>query len=199
MGGYNGSGSFNFTYSWTNDAANGVPITASRMDTQFGDATSGFDLCLTRDGQSTTTAIIPFASGITLAGGNTFTTYVEGLWTPIDGSGAGIVFADKSGSYTKIGRMVFAQGYVQYPSTANASAAVIGGLPYPVPSVNNQIQAFVTLVQGNNFNLQLAPINGTSTIQIYRAPTGAAISATATNAQVTVTSIYFSAIYQAAS
>lgn len=59
MSGFNGSGSFSFTYSWQNDAANGIPITASRMDTQFGDATNGFDLCLTRDGQGSASANLP--------------------------------------------------------------------------------------------------------------------------------------------
>ena len=50
-GGFNGAGQFSFTYNWVNDAANGVPITASRMDGQFNDAVSGFDLCVTRDNQ----------------------------------------------------------------------------------------------------------------------------------------------------
>src|SRR6478609_9592360 len=56
MAGFNGSGQFSFTYNWVNDAANGVPITASRMDGQFNDAVSGFDLCITRDGQGKASA-----------------------------------------------------------------------------------------------------------------------------------------------
>jgi hypothetical protein len=48
---YNGDGTFSLPYSWTLDASNGVPITASRMDTQFNNCVSGFDLCVTRDGQ----------------------------------------------------------------------------------------------------------------------------------------------------
>lgn len=59
MSGFNGSGNFSFTYSWVNDAANGIPITASRMDTQFNDAANGFDLCLTRDGQGSASANLP--------------------------------------------------------------------------------------------------------------------------------------------
>jgi len=50
-GGFNGNGQFSFTYNWVNDAANGIAITASRMDGQFNDAVSGFDLCVTRDNQ----------------------------------------------------------------------------------------------------------------------------------------------------
>lgn len=59
MSGFNGVGVFSFTYNWVNDATNGVPITASRMDTQFADATGGFDLCLTRDGQGSASANLP--------------------------------------------------------------------------------------------------------------------------------------------
>lgn len=51
MAGWDGNGLFTFTYNWVNDAANGIPITASRMDGQFNDAVSGFDNCLTRDNQ----------------------------------------------------------------------------------------------------------------------------------------------------
>lgn len=62
MAGYNGSGAFSFSYSWQNDAANAIPITASRMDTQFQDAVGGFDLCVTRDGQGSPSADIPWNS-----------------------------------------------------------------------------------------------------------------------------------------
>lgn len=58
MAGFDGNGNFSFTYLWVNDAANGIPITASRMDTEFGNATSGFDLCITRDNQGKPSATI---------------------------------------------------------------------------------------------------------------------------------------------
>lgn len=56
--------------------------------------------------------------------------YSEGSWTPTDASGAGLSFSAATGGYTKIGRMVFAYGQVTYPSTADASNAKIGGLPF---------------------------------------------------------------------
>lgn len=58
MSGWSGNGDFTFTYNWVNDAANGVPITASRMDTQFNDAISGFENCITRDNQGKPSATI---------------------------------------------------------------------------------------------------------------------------------------------
>jgi hypothetical protein len=58
--------------------------------------------------------------------------YEEGTWTPIDTSGATLTFTSPLGSYTRIGRMVYAQMIVIYPATANANAARIGGLPFTV-------------------------------------------------------------------
>jgi hypothetical protein len=59
MAGWDGMGGFSFTYNWTNDAANNIDINAGRMDTQFANAVSGFDNCLTRDGQGSATANLP--------------------------------------------------------------------------------------------------------------------------------------------
>lgn len=62
MAGWNGSGGFTFPYSWTADAAAGIPITASRMDTQFDTVSvDGFGNTLTRDGQGQPTANLPMA------------------------------------------------------------------------------------------------------------------------------------------
>lgn len=57
---YNGSGVFVRIYSWQNDAANGIDITASRMDTDTNDMTNnGFGLTLTKDGQVSAAANLP--------------------------------------------------------------------------------------------------------------------------------------------
>ena len=60
--------------------------------------------------------------------------YQEGYWTPTDASGASLTFASASGKYTRIGRMVFAEFYIVYPTTANTNHAIIGGLPFTVGS-----------------------------------------------------------------
>lgn len=96
MPGFDGNGNFSFTYNWVNDAANGIPITASRMDTQFNDAALGFDDCITRDGQSTTTALIPFSMGLT---------------------------TDTVSPYTSLGPVAFSAGQIGFPSTQNPSAS----------------------------------------------------------------------------
>lgn len=62
--------------------------------------------------------------------------YEEGTWTPTDASGAGLTFAQASGSYTRIGRQVTAWGFVNYPGTASANGVEIGGLPFTSANVD---------------------------------------------------------------
>lgn len=70
MAGFNGSGTFVRTYNWVNDKTNGINITASRFDTEDNGFATGLSTVICKDGQSTTTAIIPFASGISAAAGS---------------------------------------------------------------------------------------------------------------------------------
>lgn len=69
MSGFNGNGIFSNEFNWTNDAANGIDILASRMDGQDGTIATGLSTCICRDGQSTTTAAITFAQGVTVSAG----------------------------------------------------------------------------------------------------------------------------------
>lgn len=66
---YNGSGTFNRLYNWTNDAANGINIRADRMDNEMNGFASGLSTALTKDGQTTATAQIPFAQGLKVSSG----------------------------------------------------------------------------------------------------------------------------------
>lgn len=63
---FNGSGTFTRVYSWVADLANGLFITASRMDADTNDIAAGLSDCITRDGQSPATADLPM-------GGHNFT------------------------------------------------------------------------------------------------------------------------------
>lgn len=56
---FNGSGVFNRIMNWVNDAANSIPITASRTDTDTNDIAQGLTNCVTRDGQSPALANLP--------------------------------------------------------------------------------------------------------------------------------------------
>lgn len=59
MAGFNGAGTFVRTYNWTSDAANAIPIMASRFDTEDNGFASGLSNCICKDGQTTITADIP--------------------------------------------------------------------------------------------------------------------------------------------
>ena len=57
--------------------------------------------------------------------------YEKGTWTPVDASGASITFAQKQGSYVKIGDQVTAWVYINAPSSVTHSGAIqIIGLPF---------------------------------------------------------------------
>lgn len=58
MAGFDGNGVWTRSFSWTTDAANGLAISSSRMDTEWSNITSGFNNTLTRDGQGRPSAAI---------------------------------------------------------------------------------------------------------------------------------------------
>lgn len=70
MAGYNGSGVFSRLYNWVTDKGNSVAVTASRMDGEMDGFATGLSTAICKDGQTTTTARIPFASGVSAAGGS---------------------------------------------------------------------------------------------------------------------------------
>jgi hypothetical protein len=58
MAGWDGAGNFVRNYSWVSDAAAGIKILATRMDTEFNTYATGLMNCLTRDGQNSPSANI---------------------------------------------------------------------------------------------------------------------------------------------
>jgi len=67
------------------------------------------------------------ATQVASADANTLDDYEEGTWTP---AGNGITFTTPEGHYTKIGNVVTVVARVTFPNTANASSALIQGLPF---------------------------------------------------------------------
>lgn len=59
---YNGAGVFNRLYNWVQDKANGIKVRADRMDAEMDGFATGLSTCITKDGQTTITADIPFAN-----------------------------------------------------------------------------------------------------------------------------------------
>jgi hypothetical protein len=62
-----------------------------------------------------------------------FSDYEEGDWTP---TGNNITFTTAVGRYTKVGRLVSVQGLVVFPTTSDASLAIVLGLPFTIANTD---------------------------------------------------------------
>lgn len=91
--------------------------------------------------------------------------YEEGTWTPTDASGAGLSFTLGTCTYTKIGRQVTANFDITYPSTADATTQLMGGLPFTASSgaANGGFVSYTTFANG--LSLMVA---GSSTTVSFR-------------------------------
>jgi hypothetical protein len=121
---------------------------------------------------------------------NTLDDYEEGTWTPTDASGAGLTFTTPFGIYEKIGRLVVARGCATWPSTANAAAATIGGLPFANAASNGE-NRMVLLTYGTESTARYGVLaNGGTTFLIQTST-----AATITNATMSLDLVWFVAIY----
>ncbi|OFX00874.1 MAG: hypothetical protein A3E78_09285 [Alphaproteobacteria bacterium RIFCSPHIGHO2_12_FULL_63_12] len=59
MPGWDGAGNFALDYDWTDDAAAGTKILASRHDTQDETIRAGIEACVAKNGENTATANLP--------------------------------------------------------------------------------------------------------------------------------------------
>lgn len=98
---YNGTGTFVRPFNWQNDKNNGINITASRMDGDSDGFAQGLSNCITKDGQQTTTARIPFAAGLSFTSGTAMSTSINlagDITTGIYSSAAGAIDIASSGA-----------------------------------------------------------------------------------------------------
>jgi hypothetical protein len=133
--------------SW-NPSVSGAAISSTDWNETAADLEAGLSDAINKDGQSTTTAAIPFAQGITLgAGTDVLTAYDEGTWTPTitytTPGTASATYSDQSGQYVRIGKLVLAIFQVVFtPTLGTASGVVlIDGLPITAAATGNQSAA----------------------------------------------------------
>ncbi len=127
MAGFDGSGNFSRTYNWVTDKGNSVKITASRMDTEDDGFATGLSTAICKDGQTTTTAVVPFAVGIRVNDGSatipsvSFTGDTNSGWYRIGADNIGLTLGgSKIIDYSATG--------ITITGTASVSGAVhIGG------------------------------------------------------------------------
>ena len=116
--------------------------------------------------------------------------YEEGTWTPIDSSGASLSFTGVVGTYTKIGRCVTVLAELTYPSTASASSAVIGGLPFTSSSIGAGINGYIRYTTVANTVLNYIS-GGTSSTTVSLLRPGVNV----TNLSMSSATLLFAAIY----
>jgi hypothetical protein len=95
---FNGTGTFARIHSWVSDKANSIKILASRMDSEMDGFATGLSTCITKDGQTTTTAKIPFAAGVSLAGASTQSAAGTMAWSGTNTHASGSTETFASGS-----------------------------------------------------------------------------------------------------
>ena len=92
--------------------------------------------------------------------------YEEGTWTPVDESGAGLVYTSPFGAYTKVGDTVTAWGRVTYPVTVSLLTIFIGGLPFVVANTSQPGGGFIRLTDSGRSDTVVASA-GSSQILLY--------------------------------
>jgi hypothetical protein len=147
---FNGSGIHNRVHAWTQDLAGTIPVTASRMDAEHDDISSALSNTICRDGQSTTTARIPFASGVSAAAGTTASvSYAQsndpntGMYFPATDQWGLVAGGAAVLAGTPLGVAVAGTLGVSGPVTLSDALALTGGLAINTNKFN------VTAASGN--------------------------------------------------
>lgn len=118
---------------------------------------------------------------------------MQGSWTPIDASGAGLTFAASTGWWFRQGDMVTAMGQVTYPVTADGLNAVIGGLPFTIKNNLYARAGGVLTLSTVAAAKRIYPTQGATTFPIL-----SDVSAAVTNAQVSEAILAFVITYPVA-
>lgn len=141
---YSGTGVFSRIYSWVTDAANSINVDATRMDTDTDDIADGLSNCITKDGQQTLIANIPF-------GGFKITGLGSGS-SPTDSVNYAQVFTSPTFSNPTFTGIVTATGATSVvvptkASTDNSTAAASTAYVQSVilgPSANGILQIYAS-------------------------------------------------------
>lgn len=155
---YNGSGTFARLYSWATDKTNSVAVTAARMDGEHDGFATGLSTAICKDGQSTTTAVIPFAAGISVSDGAVGTPSVSF----ISDTDTGLY---RSG--TNELALVVAGTAVMVIGTATISCAVALSLAAPLPIVQGGTGVSTTNSVRVNNSANISIANNVNTVLTF--------------------------------
>jgi len=148
-----------------------IPLRFATSNTEVARFTTTGNLSFT-----TSNAGIVFNNSSALAN-STLNDYETGTWTPTLTPGGGTLTAYTSaGTYTKVGRNVFINGYVSITTAGTASGAmIVGALPFTTASVVNGRSyegvvrednvtgtSYASFVSGSSTVLQIISFTGTT-------------------------------------
>lgn len=169
------SGTFTRLYDWTDDAANGVKIRADRMDAEFDGIATALSTCITKDGQTTVTANIPF-NGYRLTGVGDPSGAQDGATknyvdtTALLLAGTQTVTGNKtfSGTVTISGTFTMPNDTVTNAKLANMAEATVkgradgAGTGDPVDLTATQLLTIIKTVDGASSGLDADLLDGQS-------------------------------------
>ena len=134
-----------------------------------------------------TGAAVPLRAGSGTVG---WGTEEAGTWTPTDASGAALVFTNVEATFVRKGTMCFATLAATYPVTANASPAVIGGLPF-LPKTSSASMYGGSIDYTDAGSLFSALINtGATTFGLWSAAGSGVLNSAMSGKRVRATLIY---------
>jgi hypothetical protein len=130
------------------DLASWAAITrASGFDT-FAATPSSANFAALLSDESGTAGTVPFQS--------------TGTWTPIDSSGAGLIFTSAQCDWTRTGRKVVATIRFSYPSTASGATVLIGGLPFTSQNNGNKVAGILNVPNAGGLFTSVVIANATT-------------------------------------
>ncbi len=186
-----GSGTYSPPASTWNPAVADTAIDVTDWTALLADLAAGMTASIAKDGQTATSARIPFAHGITLSGGAPFDTYTTNGFTLSDNSGASLTLTNNHGKNIVIADAVIFQVSITYPVTASGAAASVNG--FSARPANGGAVVNVWNVTDSLPYLGICPAGG-SAINIVDPTTGVAIANSALSAKTITISGTYSAI-----
>lgn len=121
-------------------------------------------------------ATVTKTGGVAFSGLATATYVAPASWTPTDASGAGLSFTSVSANYQRHGNLVFAYFSLVYPSTVNASAAQIGGLPVSIANAGYSGGPAACYVSGGSIAVIAKPVQNGTSVTLLNQAGGAAVT-----------------------
>jgi len=166
-----------------------APVDAVKIDSAQNVTVSAGNLVIGTSGKG-----IDFSATPGTGTSELLADYEEGTWTPTDASGAGLVFTTQDARYTKVGRLVTISASITYPVTADASDAIIAGLPFTTFNGTSGVDGGGTSFTDSATSLMFLVAKNTTSFDI-RANAG---GATRKNVNMSTLTIRFTLTYTAA-